>query len=132
MVGGILGLTAHIFMSNCTVGARGRGSNGGNTPRTVVGISHPRVGCYSSSELVVGVSMMVRQGAFAAFPSGLFGCNATNRQLASDLLHISFITPYVTCLLLLLLSTLIINHGMEVHVCSTRPFLHIEPHLPAS
>jgi len=36
--------------------------------KTVVGISRPRLGCYSSSEFVVGVSMIVRQGAFRRLP----------------------------------------------------------------
>jgi hypothetical protein len=56
--------------------------------RIAVGISRPRVGCYNASELVVGVSRMLRQDAFAVFSSDLLACNATNKQPASDLLHI--------------------------------------------
>ena len=50
-------------------------------------ITSSRTG-YSASELVVGVSRMLRQDAFAVFPSGLSACNATNRQPSNDLLHI--------------------------------------------
>lgn len=49
---------------------------------TAVGASRHRVERYNTSELVVGVSTMVRQDAFVAFR--LLACNATNRQPASD------------------------------------------------
>ena len=60
------------------------------------GISCSRGGCYRASELVVGVSTMVRQDAFAALPSGLLAYKAPNWRPAGGLLDIFFFPDKLT------------------------------------